>query len=212
MIKSNTFIRKAKDISINGALALLLLGQGAAMQSCSNNNDSEGDYEVTESYARGVKTYIKEVATGEFKITDEIDVPADSSQAIITYLDGHQEVLSKEKSKELIDKEIATNQAGIGHHNGLSNVLLYGGMGYFLGRTISPGYSAYRQDLGRDDQRSSGYYGGGVNRGQYYTNETAYQKSNSVHESISKSRTVVSRPSGGRSGFFGGSSRGGFRG
>lgn len=212
MIKSNTFIRKAKDIGMSSALAILLLGQGVAFQSCSGSSDDEADYEISEKYTRGVKTFIKETAPGEFKITDEIEVPADSSQAIITYLDGHQEVLTKEQSKDLIDKEINTNQAGIGHHNGLSNVLLYGGMGYFLGRTMSPGYSAYRQDLGRDNRNSSGYYGGGVNRGQYYSSESAYQKSNTVHESISRSRTVVSRPSGGRNGFFGSSSRGGFRG
>lgn len=204
---SKSFIRKAKDIGISSSLALIILGQAAAIQSCSNPQETEGDYEVSETYTQGVKTYIKEVKPGEFKITDEIAVPSDSSKAIVTYLDGRTEVLSKEKSKEIIDKEIQQNQAGVGTRSSLSNVLLYGGMGYFLGRTMSPGYMNFRPDMRRD---GSGVAGAG--RSQYYSNNETYQKSTNVQESINKSRTMTARPVGSKSGFFGRSSSGGFGG
>jgi hypothetical protein len=209
-IKNNTFLKKVKDITISGSLAMLVLSSG--IYGCGSNDDG-GDYEQSEVYTQGVRTYIKEVSKGEFKITDEIAVPADSSKAIVTYLDGHEEVLTKEQSKKLIDEEIAHNQTRIGHHNGLSNVLLYGGMGYFLGRTSSPNYGNYRPDF-----RDNGSYSpnGGVrneaDRGRYYSNPETFAKSTAVNRSVSQSRTMVTRPSRSRSGFFGGRSRSGFGG
>lgn len=211
-IKNNTFLKKVKDITISGSLAMLVLSSG--IYGCSSNNDG-ADYEQSEVYTQGVRTYIKEVSKGEFKITDEIAVPADSSKAIVTYLDGHEEVLTKEQSKKLIDEEIANNQTRVGHHSGLSNVLLYGGMGYFLGRTSSPNYGYYRPDF-RDNQNNNYNPAGGVKNnadmGKYYSNPETFQKSTAVHRSVYQSRTTVTRPSGSRSGFFGGRSRSGFGG
>jgi hypothetical protein len=210
-IHTNSFIKKAKNIAVTGTLATLLIGQASLLQSCSSSED-QGDYEVSESYTQGVKTYLKETSPGEFKITDEIAVAADSSQVIITYLDGRTEKLNTDQAKAIIDKDINQNQASMGHSNSLSNVLLYGGMGYFLGRTMSPGYGSFRPDLRRDDQRSTSNTGFVGNRGRFYADNSTYQKSNQVHESINRSRTTTARPRNARSGFFGRSSRGGFGG
>ena len=109
IIRNNSFIRKVKDISISGSLALAILGNSVMLQSCGNSNssdDEDTDYEEVEAYTKGVKTYISETKKGEFKITDEVEVPVDSSVAIVTYLDGKKETLSSNAVKALIDNDI----------------------------------------------------------------------------------------------------------
>jgi hypothetical protein len=209
-VKTNTFLKKVKDITISGSLTMLILSSG--LYSCSSSERTEGDYEQTEVYTQGVRTYIKETSKGEFKITEEIAVPADSSKAIVTYLDGRVETLSKEQSKKLIDEEITRNENTIGHNNGLSNVLLYGGMGYFLGRTMSPNYGFYRPDFRQNNNGGFTSTGGVKNTadmGRYYSNPETFTKSTEVNRNITRSRTMVTRPSSSRSGFFGSKSRSG---
>ncbi|MDP1816652.1 MAG: hypothetical protein Q8K92_19520 [Leadbetterella sp.] len=209
-VKTNTFLKKVKDITISGSLTMLILSSG--LYSCSSSESTEGDYEQTEVYTQGVRTYIKETSKGEFKITEEIAVPADSSKAIVTYLDGRVETLTKEQSKKLIDEEITRNENTIGHNNGLSNVLLYGGMGYFLGRTMSPNYGFYRPDFRQNNNGGFTSTGGVKNTadmGRYYSNPEPFTKSTEVNRNITKSRTMVTRPSSSRRGFFGSRSRSG---
>lgn len=196
-LRKGSFIRKAKDIGMNGALALALLSSSVLLPGCSSNKDDEADYSYEETtYSKGVRSHIKEVAPGEFKITDEEAVEADKSMAIVTYLDGHTDSLTTTAAKALIDEEIQRNPTYTGHHSGLSSMLIYGAMGYMLGRNSNNGYiNNYRQQ-------------GGDNRA-VYANPGAYAKSQSVATDVNNSRTtrvVNSRPSGGRSGFFGRSS------
>lgn len=224
IIRKNSFIRKVKDISISGSLALAILGNSVMLQSCGNSNssdDEDTDYEEVEAYTKGVKTYISETKKGEFKITDEVEVPADSSVAIVTYLDGKKEILSSQAVKALIDNEIKTNSASIGQNNNLSNALLFGGMGYLLAKTLSPTYSNYRPDLNPKTSNStdttyrrrhhSGFFFFPM-MGRYYSSQNAFQKSNGIHENIGNSRTIMTRPVGGRTGFFRSTGRSGFRG
>lgn len=224
IIRKNSFIRKVKDISISGSLALAILGNSVMLQSCGNNNaddDENSDYEEVEAYTKGVRTYISETKKGEFKITDEVEVPADSSVAIITYLDGKKETLSSQAVKALIDNDIKTNATSIGQSNNLSNALLFGGMGYLLAKTISPNYANYRPDLNPKTSNStdtsyrrrhhSGFFFFPL-MSRYYSSQNAFQKSSGIHENIGNSRTIVTRPVGGRSGFFRSTGRGGFRG
>lgn len=216
-ISTNTFIRKVKDITISSTLALAILGSSYALQSC-NNDSSDGDYEYeeVEVYTKGVKTYISETSKGIFKITDEVEVPADSSIAIVTYLDGKKDTLSPKAVKALIDDEVRTNPTTIGKSDNLSNALLFGGMGYLLAKTVSPNYANYRPDVSpninvaqtntsKNDsthRRRHGFYGGGMGMMYYYATAAAFQKSNGIHQNIGNSRTTMSRPVGGKSGFF----------
>ena len=224
IIRKNSFIRKVKDISIGGSLALAILGNSVMLQSCGSSNSSDNedtDYEEVEAYTKGVKTYISETKKGEFKITDEVEVPADSSVAIVTYLDGKQETMSSQAVKALIDKDIKVNSASVGQSNTLSNALLFGGMGYLLAKTISPNYSNYRPDLNaktrnstdttRRRRHSSGFFFFPM-MSRFYSSQNAFQKSSGIHENIGNSRTLTTRPVGGRSGFFRSTGRGGFRG
>ncbi|PWJ60443.1 hypothetical protein CLV98_101627 [Dyadobacter jejuensis] len=193
-IRKGAFIRKVQDIGVGAAFALSLLSGSAMMSSCSSNNDNEADYSYEEtSYTKGIRSHIKEVAPGEFKITDEEAVDADKSVAIVSYLDGHTDSLSTAASKALIDKEIQNNSNQGYHSSGLSSMLLYGGMGYMLGRNSGNSYI-------------NNYRANNPAPGTAYANTAAYSKSQGAVESAQASRstrTVTSRPSGGRSGFFG---------
>ncbi len=223
VIRKHSFIRKIKDISISGSLALAILGNSVMLQSCGSSESSDNeDYEEVEVYTKGVKTYISETSKGQFKITDETEVPADSSVAIVTYLDGRKENLSPQAVKALIDNDIKANPTTIGQNNALPNALLFGGMGYLLAKTMSPNYANYRPDLNPKTKNSTDttyrrrHHSGGFfffpMMGRYYSNQTAFQKSSGIHESIGSSRTITTRPVSGRSGFFRSTGRGGFRG
>lgn len=195
-LRKGSFVRKVKDIGISGALALALLS-GTALVSCSSGDDeSEYSYEET-TYGKGIRSYIKEVSPGEFKIISEESVPADSSMAIVSYLDGHKDRLNPMAAKALIDEEIRSNPH-MGYHSGLSSMLLYGGIGYFLGRNSSYAYmNNYRDRMDMERSRS------------YYASPGAWASSRSAVQAVDASRsvrTVTARPSGGRKGFFGRSS------
>ncbi len=196
-LRKHAVLRQIKDITLGATLSLALLNGSVLLQSCGNNNSE--DSEQTESFKKGVRTYITETAPGNFKITDEIEEsdPAKAG-AIVNYFDGHRDTLSVDAAKRLVQNDPSTSQYfrnpsayGSHHHNGLANALLWGGLGYMIGRSTAPHY--------RDDERR---YGSGV-----YANSGLFNRSSGIRESVRSSRVVTSRPSGGRSGFFG--SRGG---
>lgn len=220
-VRTKSFIRKVKDITISSTLALAILGGGMTLQSCGGSDD-DYEYEEVEVYTKGVKTYISETSKGVFKISEEKEVPADSSAAIVTYLDGRQEKLSPSIVKSLIDNEIKTDSASIGEKSNLPNALLFGGMGYLLAKTVSPNYATYRPDVtlvqannstSKSDSTNRRHYhrshfGGSGIMMAYFLTSGAFNRSNSIHQNIGSSRTTVSRPVGGRSGFFHSSSHG----
>jgi hypothetical protein len=220
------FIKQVKDISISSGISLALLGLGTFTQSCNSNNSSESydDYETVESYSTGVLSYIKETEKGVFKITKEQNVSADSSGAVITYLNGTTQKLSTTQASNLIDKHIANHYSEVGKNNSLENVLLYGGLGYFLGKMGKSNYNSfiserdyasqdnnYTQESRRDTSRnrsSRSHYRSGLTR--FYTGSSAYRSRATTTEHVNSSRTISSHPSGGHSGFFHSSSHSSF--
>jgi hypothetical protein len=212
--RQGAHVRRVRDIAVSSTLSLALLTGAPLLQSCGGDS-SDTPYETRQetTFSRGVKTYITEVEPGVFKVTDEIPTAADSSVAIVRYHDGHRDTLNTASAKALIDNEINTRPATLGHSNSLGNALLYGGMGYLLANTLqNRQYAAYRDRFYREEENrrgsSGGFYGG-----RYYANPETYRRSQVVGREISASRSVrtvtTSRPAGGRSGFFGGR---GFRG
>lgn len=194
VIKKGSVIRKVKNIGISSALIMALTGSGWMISGCGTNQgsaDEEYSYEEV-SYSNGVVSHIKEVRPGEFQITDEETVPIADANAIVSYLDGHTDTLSVETSKALINDEI-NKGAEYSHNSGLSSMLLYGGMGYMLGRMMGGGaISQQRQRAGN----TSGFYG----------SQAAYDKSQTVQKNVDASRsarTVNARPANSRSGFMG---------
>ncbi len=218
-ISKKSFIKKVKDITIGSTIALTILGNVTALQSCGSSSD-ESDYEYEEVYTKGVKTFVTETSKGVFKITDESEVPVDSSVAIVSYLDGKKDRLSPKVVQSLIDNEVKTSPATIGESSNLSNALLFGGMGYLLAQTVSPSYANYRPDVNGVSQQANkttkadtsrryhrSHSGGMGMLMMYYATSGAFNRSNQIQQNIGSSRTTVARPAGGRSGFFGGSSR-----
>jgi hypothetical protein len=198
-LRRHAVLRRVKDITLSTTLSLALLNGAVILQSC-GNNDSDYETEQTETrFKRGVRTFITETSPGNFKITDEVEAEPDKAGAIVNYYDGHRDTLSVEAAKRLVETDQSTrtyfnNPAAYGshHHNGLANALLWGGLGYMLGRSTAPQY--------RDYERR---YGSGV-----YANSGLYERSNRIRENVRTSRvTRTVRPSGGRSGFFGGRGR-----
>jgi hypothetical protein len=197
-------IRRVQDVTLGTSLTLALLNGTLLLQSCGNTDqqtrsDTDGsDYEQVETFGKGVQTTISEIAPGEFKIVDETEVGPDQARAVVRYQDGHTDTLSVAAARRLVQADSSTrrylnnpNSYAGHHHNGLANALLWGGMGYMLGRNTAP---QYRQDQQR--------YGSGL-----YASSGLYTRSRQIGESVRSSRTVSSRPSGARGGFFG--SRGG---
>lgn len=211
-ISKKTFIKKVKDITIGSTIALSIIGNSVALQSCGSDSSDEEEYEYEEVYTKGVKTYISETEKGVFKITNEKEVPIDSSVAIVTYLNGRKDSLSPKVVQGLIDSEVKTNPNTIGQSNNLSNALLFGGMGYLLAKTMSPNYATYRPDVNgvqsnnsysKTDtarHRRNHFYGGRMMG--YYATTSAFNRSSQIHQNIGNSRTTMARPVGGRSGFF----------
>ncbi|GAB2529100.1 hypothetical protein [Spirosoma aerophilum] len=198
--RRHAVLRRIKDITFSTTLSLALLNGSAMLQSCGSNNSDDDQAERTEtSFNKGVRTYITETAPGNFKITDEVQTGPGQAGAIVSYFDGHRDTLSVEAAKRLVETDKSTstylNNPGAyqaQHHNGLANALLWGSLGYMLGRNNSSRY--------QEDQRR---YGSG-----FYANRGLYERSTRVGDNVRSSRvTRTVRPSGGRSGFFSGRGR-----
>ena len=200
-LRQHAVLRRVKDITLSTTLSLALLNGAVMLQSCSSGNSRDEQVEQTEiRFKQGVRTYITETAPGNFKITDEVQTEPDQAGAIVNYYDGHRDTLSVAAAKRLVETDSSTqtymqNPEGYRthHRSGLANALLWGSLGYMLGRPTGMRY--------QDDARR---YGSSV-----YANSGLYNRSSRLGENVRTSRvTRTIRPSGGRSGFFGGRSRG----
>lgn len=135
--RKNAFIRQVKDITVSSALTLGLLTGTLLPQGCGPEKER---YETV--YTQGVLTSIKEVDWGEFKITDEKVVGEGESRAIVTYLDGRVDTLTVAEAKRIVDQPIDSTRTANqdrttrshGYYPGLHSALLYGSLGYMLGR------------------------------------------------------------------------------
>ncbi len=199
-------VRRVKDITLGTTLSLALLNGTLFLQSCGSSNDDQysesGGSEQTESFKKGVLTYITETAPGTFKVTDEQQVGPDRAGAIVNYADGHRDTLSVAAAQALVRKDPSTSQYfnnpssyGQHHGNGLANALLWGGLGYMIGRQFMGGSS-----FDRDRRYSQGVY----------SNPSVYARSADIGRDVSRSRVVTSRPGRSRGGFFGGGRNRGF--
>lgn len=195
--RKGTVVKTVKEITIGAALTVALLNGGMMLQSCGGSDDNE--QQETPYKGRPVKTYITEIKPGEYKITDEVAVNSDAEAgAVVRYFDGRRDTLTVTEARNLVKTDSTTrdyynnpNQYHSHYHrSSLSNALLWGGMGYMLGRNNNSQF--YNE--GRERQYSSGAY----------ANSSVYQRSAGIHESYhSYRKSSASRPSSSRSGFFG---------
>ncbi|WP_428653684.1 hypothetical protein [Runella sp.] len=201
--RKGAVVKTVKEITIGAALTVALLNGGMMLQSCSSSSD-DNDQQETPYKGRPVKTYITELKPGEFKITDEVAVNSDAEAgAIVRYYDGRRDTLTVNEAKNLVKTDSTTreyysnpNHYHSHHHHSssLSNALLWGGMGYMLGRNNNSQFY--------NEGRERGYSSGA------YANSAVYQRSAGIHESYhSHRKSVAARPSRSRSGFFSRSGR-----
>jgi hypothetical protein len=190
--RKGAIIRKIKDITLSSTLSLGLLAGTGFMQSCNNGKADQEEYEVV--FTKGMQTHIQETEKGVFKITDEQVVGEGDSKAIVTFLNGQTDTLSIEQAKRIAETQADNkdwkndNQqtyAGGHHGGGLGNVLMYGALGYYLGRSMNsrpnPGFYA-----------SPGVY----NRAQQHT---SVLQSSRVSRPVNSSRGYFGTRSGSRS-------------
>lgn len=196
--RNGAVIKTVREITVGAALSVALLNGGMLLQSCGDSSDDDRQQAEAPYKGRPVKTYITEMKPGEFKITDEIEVKsASEAGAIVRYFDGRRDTLSVAEAQRLVKTDSTTRDYYNNpnhyhthyHRSSLSNALLWGGMGYMLGRNNSSNYY--------NEQRERGYSSG------VYANSSVYSRSSSIHNNYHNYRkSVASRPSSSRSGFF----------
>ena len=162
--RKGAIIRKIKDITISSTLTLALIGSTGWIQGCGTGGREE-EYEVV--FTKGMQTSITETEKGVFKITDEKVVGEGESKAIVTFLNGKTDTLTLEQAKRIVESsqengnwENNERVANGGYHGGgLGNALMYGAMGYYLGRSINtrpnPGFYANPDVYSRSQQHST---------------------------------------------------------
>jgi hypothetical protein len=185
-IRKGAFLRKVKDITLSSALTVSLLGSTALMQSC-DPNTTQQEQEI--AFTRGIETHIQETERGVFKITDERVVAENETKAIVQFLNGQTDTLSVETARRIVnanpedwnsDSNGSNNNQTVhqGYYGGgLSSVLMYGGMGYFLGRSMN-------------SQPVAGYY----------ANPGVYSRAQQNFTTVQNSR--VARPVNSSKGYF----------
>lgn len=192
--RKGAFIRKVKDITLSSTLTLSLLGTTMLMPACNSNNSSadSNSEETAVTFTQGMQTHIRETDKGVFKITDEQVVGEGESKAIVTFLNGQTDTLSLETAKRIVESE---GNAGSWDDNnnqevrqgyyggGLSSALMYGALGYYMGRSMNsrpnPAFYASPDVYNRAQQHtttiqnarvsrptnsSKGFFKGGSNR------------------------------------------------
>jgi hypothetical protein len=194
--RKGAFIRKVKDITLSSTLSLGLLGTTLLMPGCNSNNSSaDSNTEETEvTFTQGMQTHIQETEKGVFKITDERVVGEGQSQAIVTFLNGQTDTLSLEAAKRIVDSEANggnwdnnnNQEVRQGYYGGgLSSVLMYGALGYYMGRSMNSRPNP-----------------------AFYANPSVYNRAQQHTSTIQNSR--VSRPVNSSKGYFRSSPNRGF--
>lgn len=148
MVKIKTtvpkYANKVKKASFILGSALFL----SSVFSCGSNVE----YQETEvmTPTQGIITEVKEMESELFKITDETIVPTiDDSRIIAEYMDGVRDTFTLAEA-ELVDAENPRRR-------GTRGVLMYGMMGYMMGRSMNqtPSRSAYASDAAHKKSTTS---------------------------------------------------------
>lgn len=164
------------------ATALLI-----SMAACGDNYESTSSAPAEDT---GIVTTLREMPNGEFKIEDEQIVSSQSASSIIAkYADNTSDTVSLNEAKAMMTAQPATtdsvSQNNYYRRSPWVTMATYGLMGYMMGRSssFSPSPGAYVDPKTYNRVNST--------TGTQFRNSTA--------------RTSSSRPSGGKSGYGGGS-------
>jgi hypothetical protein len=186
----------------------LAMAAALAAAGCGSNEPQWESVEVQEP-TKGVVSIVREKADGSYEVVSEQIVESkDSSRVIIERADGTTQELTLDMARTLVTAQdtVAHKQPGSHGSHGMGGLLWYSAMGYMMGRNMSqpvnPGVYA-----GGSANSAAPRTGGNLK----YVPTTSSQ-GDAIRNNLSGTARTTSyqRPvSGGRTGFFGRSSRSG---
>ena len=181
-----------------GAVVIAGLAGCGSDNGGANNNDGSALNEAAQK--TGAFVIIEETAPGKYKVLEEY--PSSETRVVLKDINGTERVLSKEEMDKLIAEENAKIDAGTSNLTNQNAQLSSGGMSMGEALLASAAGAIIGSWIGNKLFNNPGYQS---QRQSAYKNPSAYSRS---VDSFNKAKATSSagKSSGGKSGFFGGSS------
>lgn len=191
-------IKKVASYAAVGGFGAVVI---AGLAGCgSNDNGGESSALNEAAQKTGAFVIIEETAPGKYKVLEEY--PSSETRVVLKDINGTERVLSKEEMDKLIAEENAKIDAGTSNLTNQNAQLSSGGMSIGEALLASAAGAIIGSWIGNKLFNNPGYQ---AQRQSAYKNPSAYSRS---VDSFNKAKATSSagKPSGGKSGFFGGSS------
>ena len=191
-------IKKVASYAAVGGFGAVVI---AGLAGCgSNDNGGESSALNEAAQKTGAFVIIEETAPGKYKVLEEY--PSSETRVVLKDINGTERVLSKEEMDKLIAEENAKIDAGTSNLTNQNAQLSSGGMSIGEALLASAAGAIIGSWIGNKLFNNPGYQ---AQRQSAYKNPSAYSRS---VDSFNKAKATSSagKSSGGKSGFFGGSS------
>ena len=191
-------IKKVASYAAVGGFGAVVIAGLAGCSSSDNSGESSALNEAAQK--TGAFVIIEETAPGKYKVLEEY--PSSETRVVLKDINGTERVLSKEEMDRLIAEENAKIDAGTSNLTNQNAQLSSGGMSMGEALLASAAGAIIGSWIGNKLFNNPGYQ---AQRQSAYKNPSAYSRSG---DSFNKAKATSSagKPSGGKSGFFGGSS------
>lgn len=191
-------IKKVASYAAVGGFGAVVIAGLAGCSSSDNSGESSALNEAAQK--TGAFVIIEETAPGKYKVLEEY--PSSETRVVLKDINGTERVLSKEEMDRLIAEENAKIDAGTSNLTNQNAQLSSGGMSIGEALLASAAGAIIGSWIGNKLFNNPGYQS---QRQSAYKNPSAYSRS---VDSFNKAKATSSagKPSGGKSGFFGGSS------
>ncbi|WP_276708935.1 UPF0323 family lipoprotein [Campylobacter rectus] len=190
----------ASYAAVGGFGAVVIAGLAGCGSDNGGANDNDGSALNEAAQKTGAFVIIEETAPGKYKVLEEY--PSSETRVVLKDINGTERVLSKEEMDRLIAEENAKIDAGTSNLTNQNAQLSSGGMSIGEALLASAAGAIIGSWIGNKLFNNPGYQS---QRQSAYKNPSAYSRS---VDSFNKAKATSSagKPSGGKSGFFGGSS------
>ena len=190
----------ASYAAVGGFGAVVIAGLAGCGSDNGGANDNDGSALNEAAQKTGAFVIIEETAPGKYKVLEEY--PSSETRVVLKDINGTERVLSKEEMDRLIAEENAKIDAGTSNLTNHNAQLPSGGASIAEALLASAAGAIIDSWTGNELFNIPGYQS---QRQSAYKNPSAYSRS---VDSFNKAKATSSagKPSGGKSGFFGGSS------
>lgn len=191
-------IKKVASYAAVGGFGAVVIAGLAGCSSSDNGGESSALNEAAQK--TGAFVIIEETAPGKYKVLEEY--PSSETRVVLKDINGTERVLSKEEMDKLIAEENAKIDAGTSNLTNQNAQLSSGGMSIGEALLASAAGAIIGSWIGNKLFNNPGYQ---AQRQSAYKSPSAYSRS---VDSFNKAKATSSagKSSGGKSGFFGGSS------